>query len=37
VADNLKRLDLPLGWLPTGPDDPLLVAAFQAVSFEGCG
>jgi hypothetical protein len=37
VADNLKRAVLPPGWLPAGPDDPLLAAAFQGVSFEGCG
>jgi hypothetical protein len=36
VTDKMKRIDLPLGWLPAGPDDPLLVAAFQGVRFEGC-
>jgi hypothetical protein len=36
VADRLKGAELPLGWLPDGPDDPLLVAAFQEVRFHGC-
>jgi hypothetical protein len=36
VADRLKRAELPLGWLPDGPDDPLLVAAFQGLRFDGC-
>jgi hypothetical protein len=36
VVDRLKQASLPMGWLPAGPDDPLLVAAFQGVSFEGC-
>jgi len=37
VVDRLEREDLPLGWLPDGPEDPLLVAAFQGVRFAGCG
>ena len=37
VADRLERAGLPLGWLPDGPEDPLLVAAFQGVRFAGCG
>jgi hypothetical protein len=36
VADRLERAELPLGWLPDGPDDPLLVAAFQGVHFGDC-
>jgi hypothetical protein len=36
VVDWLKRAQLPLGWLPDGPDDPLLVAAFGGVRFHGC-
>jgi hypothetical protein len=36
VADRLKGVELPLGWLPDGRDDPLLVAAFQGVRFHGC-
>jgi hypothetical protein len=36
VVDCLKRAELPLRWLPDGPDDSLLVAAFQGVRFHGC-
>jgi hypothetical protein len=36
VADRLEQAGLPLGWLPAGPDDPLLVAAFQGVRFADC-
>jgi hypothetical protein len=36
VVDWLKRAELPLGWLPDGPDDSRLVAAFQGVRFHGC-
>jgi hypothetical protein len=28
VADILMAADLPVGWLPDGPDDPILVALF---------
>jgi hypothetical protein len=37
ILGRLKNAKFPLGWLPSDPDDPLLVAAFEGVSFEGCG
>ena len=30
VGDLLVAADLPAGWLPSGPDDPTLVAIFEA-------
>jgi hypothetical protein len=29
VWDALKKASPPIGWLPKGPDDPLIVSAFQ--------
>jgi hypothetical protein len=34
VVETLKQSHLPLGWLPNGPDDPLLARAFEGVTFD---
>lgn len=31
--DQLKQQDIPVGWLPKGPDDPILEGAFADVRF----
>lgn len=31
----LKAADIPRGWLPEGPDDPIIERAFTDVQFEG--
>ena len=33
-ARILKAADLPIGWLPDGPDDPVLVALFEKAKTE---
>jgi hypothetical protein len=32
--DQLKALDIPTGWLPSGPDDPIIERAFAGVRFD---
>jgi hypothetical protein len=34
AAAALKKSSVPTGWLPTGPDDPLIVAALCAVELK---
>jgi hypothetical protein len=31
---RLRSLNVPVGWLPVGPDDPYIEAAFEGVSFD---
>jgi hypothetical protein len=33
VWQSLRAANIPRGWLPSGPDDPILLRAFEGVSF----
>ncbi len=34
LMDSLKRADIPNGWLPTGPDDPIIEHVFAGIPIE---
>jgi hypothetical protein len=36
VVDALLQAEPPIGWRPSGADDPLLLAAFGTASFDDC-
>jgi hypothetical protein len=34
VWESLQQTEIPIGWLPEGPDDPILARAFAGVRFD---
>ncbi len=34
IRDKLEGANIPVGWLPEGPDDPFIEQAFAGVRFE---
>jgi len=36
VVDTLLQAEPPIGWRPSGADDPLLIAVFGTASFDDC-
>jgi hypothetical protein len=34
IWDRLEEIDIPTGWLPAGPDDPIIERAFAGVRFD---